>query len=358
VAAKRQAAGQGTGGEVDASRANWERLRGMLRRIEQGGLNRLNPTELWELPGVYRRALSDLSLLRTQKSDPQLAHELGQLCNRAHAVIYRSTLIRRRRAGLLNLVGTAIPLAVRRNAGYVWVAVGTLILFGLVAFLNSMFNPGVAGEVLSMAAPEMLEEWEAGLRGAREMEDLRLAAQIAEEERSFAAVQITFNNIRVAVIAFISGILGGVPAVLILAFNGYLLGAVAYLYAFGSTELPVDLGLYFFAGVAPHGLIELAAICIAGGAGLRLGLSWVLPGRRTRRRALVLAARDALGLVGASALTLVVAGIVEGFVTPLNPPVALDLEVWYYMKIGFGVLLFGLWLLWLAAPASADSAVR
>ena len=78
-----------------------------------------------------------------------------------------------------------------------------------------------------------------------------------------------------------------------------------------------------------------------------LGFSWLFPGQRPRGEALRLAARDAGRLVGACTVTLLFAGLIEGFITPLNPPPGLAGELWSELKIGFGVLVFALWLTWL-----------
>ncbi|HEU4882416.1 MAG TPA: stage II sporulation protein M, partial [Longimicrobium sp.] len=78
--------------------------------------------------------------------------------------------------------------------------------------------------------------------------------------------------------------------------------------------------LHLWTFVLPHGVIELTAICIAGGAGLWLGSAMLLPGRRTRREVLVTRGREAVSLIGGTALMLVVAGTIEGFISPSELP--------------------------------------
>lgn len=328
--------------------AEWEQLRRLLGVVERGGLAGLSDEELWELPGLYRRTLSDLSLQRSSGTSPQLIQELSQLCGKAHAVIYRS-VARRRGPGLLHTVIHELPRAVRRNSRMVLGAAALMTLFMLIAWFTCTANPTLAEDVLGMFRPNMLREWQTALQTASEQQDLRLAAQIEPGERSFAAVAITYNNIQVGVNAFVLGIAGGVPSLVMLAFNGYLLGAVAFLYFQTPPGFDVNLPLYFIAGIAPHGAIELPAICLAAAAGMLLGFSWVFPGQRSRGAALRLAAREAGRLVAVCALTLLVAGMIEGYVTPLNPPAAVSLELWQWGKIAFGALVFALWLAWLLA---------
>ncbi len=132
------------------------------------------------------------------------------------------------------------------------------------------------------------------------------------------------NNIRVAFFAFAGGIIFMVGTAYILVLNGIVIGAVAGLcHANG-----VALALWSF--VSPHGYIELTTIFIAGGAGLKLGYALIAPSFFTRKRTLTDAARTAIQLLGGCVALLVVAGIIEGFVSPssLLPSV----------KIGFGAL--------------------
>jgi uncharacterized membrane protein SpoIIM required for sporulation len=122
------------------------------------------------------------------------------------------------------------------------------------------------------------------------------------------------NNVRVTFAAFAGGILAGVGTVVALVMNGIMLGAVAGIFANYSANL------HLWAFILPHGVIELTAICIGGGAGLWLGSAFVLPGRITRREALVVRGREAVSLIGGVAVMLVVAGMIEGFISPSELP--------------------------------------
>src|SRR5207237_332726 len=97
---------------------------------------------------------------------------------------------------------------------------------------------------------------------------------------------------------------------IVLLFNGMSIGAILGLYA-NKGILSLIAGF-----IIPHSVLELSAITIAGAAGLLLAAAIVLPGRRTRRDALVVAAQRSLRLVTCSTLFLVFAGMLEGFVSP------------------------------------------
>lgn len=321
----------------------WERLRELLARVQRSGLGSLSEAELWELPSLYRKSISDLSLLRSRGGSPQLEQELTHLCNSAHGVIYQGATDQRR-VTVLGYLWVELPRTVRRRSAYILVSAAIMTLFAVIGWVHVGINRPLAESVLS---PQLVGGFHASLRAAREMADLRLAAQIPVEERMGASVQITLNNIGVSIRAFLFGIFGGVLTIIILAFNGYLLGVIAYLYWFTDPGIEINLPLYFIAGIAPHGGIELPSICLAGAGGMLLGFSWVFPGARTRGAALREAATDAWRLLVVTVLTLLVAGAIEGFITPLLPPWGVPLELWFWFKIVIGLLVLAAWLAWL-----------
>jgi uncharacterized membrane protein SpoIIM required for sporulation len=138
----------------------------------------------------------------------------------------------------------------------------------------------------------------------------------------FSTLVLT-NNIRVSLVAFALGCLLCVPGVAILAFNGFNVGAVGGLF--------VDAGDpgTFFGHIAPHGFLELTAIVVTAGAGLRVGWSIIAPGDRRRSDALAEEGRAAIVLVLGCVPVFVVAGLIEGFVTPAPLP------LWFRAFVGF-----------------------
>jgi uncharacterized membrane protein SpoIIM required for sporulation len=136
---------------------------------------------------------------------------------------------------------------------------------------------------------------------------------------------IIANNVQVTFFAFAGGIVVGLGTTLILLLNGVMLGGVAGLFQ------AEGLSVYLWSFVLPHGILELTAICIAGGAGLLLGSAFLVPGRRTRRDALVHRGRDAVMLLGGTVVMLILAGLIEGFISPSALPSA--------VKLAFGVLM-------------------
>ena len=129
--------------------------------------------------------------------------------------------------------------------------------------------------------------------------------------RPVMASGIMANNIQVTFAAFAGGITAGIITTLLLVGNGMSLGGVVGLYQ-SKGILPLLLAF-----VAPHGVLELTAICIAGGGAFLIAAALLIPGRRTRRRALAENGRRAITLIAGSTMLLIVAGSIEGLVSPI-----------------------------------------
>ena len=142
------------------------------------------------------------------------------------------------------------------------------------------------------------------------------------------ASEIITNNIKVAAIAFAGGITAGLLTVAIIAFNGLDVGATSALFA------DHGYGLDFWATISPHGVIELTAIQIAGGAGLILAGGYLRPGRARRVDALAANGARAVVLMLGVACMLVVAGLIEGFISPQRFPAGVRFGVGALTAIG------------------------
>jgi uncharacterized membrane protein SpoIIM required for sporulation len=198
------------------------------------------------------------------------------------------------------------------------VALAGLLLFGpaVIAYTAVVRDPAVARVFIP---PAMLDRAEDGVRRSREGK-----GYIPDPElfRPVMATSIIANNVQVTFAAFAMGIALGIGTVIILVTNGVSLGGVFGLYASkGIAALLVKF-------VAPHGVLELTAICIGGGAGLLLAAAVLIPGDRPRSVALRENGRRAIRLIAASTVLLLIAGTLEGFVSPIETwPLAWKLAV-------------------------------
>jgi uncharacterized membrane protein SpoIIM required for sporulation len=181
------------------------------------------------------------------------------------------------------------------------------VFFGpaVIAHVAVVRDPSVAETFLP---PGMLDRAEEGVERARQgtgyIEDPELF-------RPVMASGIIANNVQVTFAAFAFGLTAGIGTLILLLTNGVAIGGVLGLY----TSKGIASLLIKF--VAPHGVLELTAICIAGAAGLLLAAALLLPGDRTRKRALVENGGRAINLIAVSTVLLVVAGTLEGFVSPI-----------------------------------------
>ncbi len=290
---------------VAAGSKAWNAFAALLHAAQAGGLKRLPEHEVRQFVEGYRDAANDLARLQTASRGRQDAEVffLSRLVAAAHNLLYRGTSLTLGKA--LHTLAVQGPREVRKA----WrpILIATVAFFGpaTIAHLAVVRDPTVAETFLP---PGMLDRAEEGVERAR-----RRTGYIPDPElfRPVMASTIIANNVQVTFAAFAFGLTAGIGTLLLLLMNGVSIGGVMGLY----TSKGIATLLLKF--VAPHGVLELTAICIAGGAGLLLAAALLLPGERSRRRALVENGRRAIHLIGVSSVLLVVAGTLEGFVSPI-----------------------------------------
>lgn len=298
---------------VAAHRAEWDRLEALLRRRP----SRLTGEEADELVTLYQRTATHLSLVQSSAPDPVLVGRLTTLVARA-----RSAVTGARTAGwrdAARFLAAGFPAAVYRTRSW-WVP--TALLSTLAAALIGWWIATRPDVQSAIAAPDQLREL---TRPGGQYESY----YSSNPAGSFAA-QVWTNNAQAAAICLVLGVLLGIPVVWVLFQNMVNLG--------------IGLGLMGSAGRAdtflglliPHGLLELTAVFVAAGTGLRLGWTVIDPGPRTRRHALAEEGRAAIGMAIGLAIVLLVSGVIEAFVTPSPLPT--------WARIAIGVLAEALFL--------------
>ncbi len=288
--------------------ARWAEFQVMADRVARGGLESLKPTELPDFAERYREMAADLARARTYKADPVVQLRLERMVAAGHNALYR--VDRRTWRRMATFLALEAPAAVVANRRTVLLAFIAFILPALAGFALLRERPELAPELIP---DTMLERIESG--AARTEAGLGYLVADASD-RPVIAVSIITNNLRVAVIAFASGIIFGVGSLVALAFNGLSFGAIS-----GAFDNAGMLG-YLWTFVVGHGVLELFAIWVAGAAGFLLGGALIRPGDYSRSDAMVIAGRTAMQLVAASAVMLLVAGLIEGFISASNWPLA------------------------------------
>lgn len=294
-----------------AHRPEWDRLAELLRRARS-----LRGAEVDELVTLYQRTSTQLSLLRSAAPDPALVERLSALVTRARAAVTGSHDPAWREVA--RFFTSQFPAAVYRTWAW-WVPVAVAFLL-----VSGGLGAWVAGsdEVRSaIAAPAEIREL---TRPGGDFESYYSSAPAA----SFAAGVWT-NNAWVAAGALMLGVLLGLPVIYILWVNAVNVGVSAGLMA-DAGRLDIFLGL-----IAPHGLLELTAVFVAAGAGLRLGWTVVDPGPLRRADALAQAGRSAVALALGLACVLLVSGVIEAFVTPSGLPTAARIGIGVTAEVAF-----------------------
>ncbi|WP_409471759.1 stage II sporulation protein M [Streptomyces sp. HC307] len=296
---------------VSAHRAEWDRLENLLRRQR-----RLTGAEADELVALYQRTATHLSLIQSSAPDPQLTGRLSQLVARA-----RSAVTGTRRASwrdVTRFLAYGFPAAVYRSRRW-WVP--TALLSTLVAALLGWWIGAHPEVQASIAAPSELREL---TRPGGQYETYYSSHPAA----SFAA-RVWTNNAQAAAMCLVLGVFLGLPVLWILFQNMLNLG-IGFGLMSSAGRLDTFLGL-----VLPHGLLELTAVFVAAGTGLRLGWTVIDPGPRTRRKALAEEGRAAVGMAIGLALVLFISSAIEGFVTPSGLPTWARISIGAVAEVAF-----------------------
>jgi uncharacterized membrane protein SpoIIM required for sporulation len=287
-------------------------------------MSALDAAELDELVRLHLRVSSQLSTVRTHLRDDDLAIHLSRLVARSSAVVHGT----RPRTW-----STVVEGVTRTFPAAVWHARVPILLSTLVFVLSfAVVAVWLANspEAVAASAPDTVRE--------AYVEDDFEAYYSSEPGTAFAARVFT-NNAAVGALAFGAGILWGLPTVYVLVLNGINVGLAAGLF------YAADDAARFWGLILPHGLLELTAVFIAGGAGLRLGWATIAPGDRPRRVAVAEEGRRAIVIVLGLVLVFLVAGLLEGYVTPQPWPAS--------VRVGIGAVVCAAFLGWIVTAGRA-----
>jgi len=292
---------------VAAHSGQWRRLEELLRRASRP--RRLSGAEVDEVVELYQRTATSLSVVQSAGRDPQLVGRLSSLVARA-----RGTVTGSGHGGwsdVARFLRQDFPALCYRTR---WWWGGAALGFLLVALASGLWVASSPAVQLAVGDPAQV----------RSLVEQDFESYYSSAPAQDFAAQVFTNNAYVAAQAILFGVLLGLPIPYILLQNALNVGVSGGLLAANGRA-----GL-FFGLILPHGLLELTAVFVACGLGLKLGWTVVDPGRRTRSAALAEEGRalvsGALGL----ALVLLVSGLIEGFVTPSGLPTA--------VRVGIGVL--------------------
>lgn len=319
---------------VAAERGNWKELEEILAQVEADPDRRMPIEELQRFHFLYQRASADLARLTTFAFEPQICRYLESLVARAYGEIHE-TRERRRVRGLIELLWQRFPATFQKHIAAFWLATAIVLGGALFGGTALRIDPDAKATLL----PFSHLQGKPSERVARE--ERAKKNPISGEQSTFSAFLMT-HNIRVSIFTLSAGITAGIGTIVLLFYNGVILGAVVVDYVLDSQTK------FLLGWLLPHGVIEIPAILIAGQAGLLLGGAMVgWKDRAPLRSRLRRVAPDLTALVFGLGVMLVWAGLIEAFFSQWHEPV-----MPYALKIAFGVVELFILVLFLSKRSS------
>jgi len=319
---------------IATERPKWDRLDEMLRRIDADPWRKPPLAEARELERLYQRASADLARLATFSAESETRKFLENLVARAYAEIHGGGVSAREsgargtgaggtrwRAG--EWFARTLPNVFRKRIRAFWLALALMLGGAIFGGFAVTFDPEAKAVIMPFSRlqgdpSERVREEESGKGSSRRLDG----------EKSTFASELMTNNIRVTLLAMALGMTWGVGTLVLLFYNGVILGAVAVDYMMAGQTT------FLLGWLLPHGVIEIPAVLVGGQAGFVLAGALFGRGQGAALAArLRAAAPDVVTLCAGAALMLVWAGLVEAFVSQYHEPV-----LPYALKIGFGVV--------------------
>jgi uncharacterized membrane protein SpoIIM required for sporulation len=321
---------------IETERETWEELDKMLTRIENEPHLRLTLEDVQRLHYLYERTGAGLIKVSTFAAEPNLVHSLEALLARAYAELREG---RNEKLSVRVWVSQTFPRTFRRHIRFFIAAVLLTVAGMLFGGAAVAFDPEAKSAIAPF--PHLLENPAARVKE----EESKVNPDLAQSKGRFSAALMT-NNTHVSLLALALGTTWGIGTVILLFYNGVILGAIIYDY------VRAGQSVFLMGWLLPHGVIEIPAILIAGQAGLLLGqalIGWNSNESVSQRLRSITG--SLVTLICGTALLLVWAGLVEAFFSQYHEPV-----LPYPFKIAFGLAEFAALLLYLAAAGSRPPA--
>ena len=285
--------------EVDEKFAQWTRFHQRAHNLLRGGpraLRRMSALELTRLIDDYQALTADLARARSLGASGETVDQLNRIAVAGHNLLYGH--IRLRERGGRSMSFGAFAFLVRKHAWAVILSAAMFFGAALASFVAVQFYPSLGYDLLS----EDFLDFDPASK-----ENLHAIPSLA---RPVVSSLIISNNVQVTLLAFGFGLTAGIGTTVLLIFNGIHLGSVAGWMTLQGKQRAL------WGWIMPHGGTELLAICLAGAAGYLFAAAIVAPGQVRRSTALRNIGGDALGIELGCMVMLVIAGLIEGFVSP------------------------------------------
>jgi uncharacterized membrane protein SpoIIM required for sporulation len=295
---------------------HWALLTELLERAAKHGVTALSHRELQELGLLYRQTAGDLAAVREDPKSQTLHLYLNQLLGRAHNLIYMGR--RSNPSSIARFYARVYPQIFRATFAYTLTAFIVFLAGTVVGFLATLGDASFSRFLL-------------GPRMSDTIEQRKMWTDSILTVKARASSEIMTNNLSVAIAMFAFGITAGLGTCYLLALNGLLFGVIL------AACWQAGMLSKILAFVAGHGVLELPAIFVAGGAGLLIARGLLFPGLLPRKDSLAEAGGQAIRLMLGTIPMLFVAGIVEAFVSPTGLPSSLK----FLFSAALGSVFFG-----------------
>jgi uncharacterized membrane protein SpoIIM required for sporulation len=317
---------------VTVERPFWSELESVLNLLDNNPGRKMSLEELRRFHYLYERASGDLGRIMTFASEPEICRYLESLVARAYGEIHE-TREKQTQVELLKWFLQTWPQTFRRHLRAFWLSVVITIVGMAFGGLAMALDP----EAKSAILPEMFASHLGDPNERVAREESSHSDHLAGAKSTFSA-SLMRNNISVAIRALAFGMTFGIGTIIVLLYNGIILGVIVIDYILAGQSI------FLLGWLMPHGVIEIPAILIGGQAGLVLARALIGRGERaslaTRLRAV---SKDLANLIGGVALMLIWAGLVEAFLSQYHAPV-----IPYWAKIAFGTFELVLLVLFLS----------
>ncbi|MFZ3579977.1 stage II sporulation protein M [Virgibacillus sp. DJP39] len=288
---------------IKQHRSDWNQLEQLITKLHKSKRN-LTAADINKFDRLYQKAAQDLPFSQTYFTNEDVTSYLNGIVSKSHNLLYKdqdSSMKQLRHFFSTKFIGLLLE-----QWKFVVIAMVLFAAGGGASYISVINDPS---NLYSVLPTEM----------AQGVDPSQLGANSESIDSSFMSATIMTNNIQVAILAFAGGITFGLLTVYLLIYNGILVGALAALFWQSGKSYE------FWAYIVPHGMIELTAIFIAGGAGLLMGYKLFVPGPFSRGYQLKVQAKRSVQLLLGTIPLFVIAGVIEGFITPTS----LSLETKY-----------------------------
>jgi len=305
---------------LDAGRPLWAELEALLDKLDADPAYRMDFAQLRHFYALYQRVSADLARIQTFASEPEICRYLESLTGRAYAEIHE-TRERGARFHPWRWFVNDFPASFRRRIRAFQLSLLITLAGAAFGAIAVGVDPGAKAAIL----PEQFSHLQGDPAKRVHDEESRKTDRFHGIKATFAG-ELMANNIRVSILTLATGMTWGIGTIVLLFYNGVILGAVMLDY------IRARQTAFLLGWLMPHGVIEIPSVLIAGQAGLLIGKALIGGKERsTLKDRLRAIGPDVMNLIGGCAVMLVWAGLIESFFSQVHEPV-----MPYAAKIAFG----------------------